>query len=324
MSSAAPSPHTTTTSDTNEDCRFSLDSTYLVAFEMAHQTFKRGLAQASSLNITQYRFLSKLCQATGPISQAALSEVLGLKPNTASQTVDVLQHKGLVTRVPGVTDARTRVLEATEAGRAHVALVNDALVKALYADFPTDDPRYRTILEAAIYAGSRIERDLEEAGRENMLERPASRALVAVELIRQETERVLKETAGASMAECRIVQKLAEAGRPLRLRALADALLIPAISATRTVDKLVERSWCQRLKSPHDRKAVYVGLTDEGQFQANLIEATINELAQNRLWVNLNPHQREAIEQMGHIVIAGIQAQREAEEQELLSALSPE
>ena len=126
------------------------------------------------------------------------------------------------------------------------------------------------------------------------------------------------------MAECRIVQKLAEAGRALRLRALADALLIPAISATRTVDKLVERGWCQRLKSPHDRKAVYVGLNDEGQFQANLIGATINELAENRLWVNLAPEQREAIEQMGHIVIAGIQAQREAEEQELLNALSPE
>lgn len=324
MSSAASSPHTSSPTSVPSDHQFSLDSTYLVAFEMAHQTFKRGLAQASNLNITQYRFLSKLCQAAGPVSQAALGDVLGLKPNTASQTVDVLQREGLATRMPGASDGRTRVLEATEAGRAHVALVNDALVKALYADFPTDDPRYRTILEAAIYAGSRIERDLGEPGDGGSFEHPASRALVAVELIRQETERVLKETAGASMAECRIVQKLAEAGRALRLRALADALLIPAISATRTVDKLVERGWCQRLKSPHDRKAVYVGLTDEGQFQANLIEATINELAENRLWVNLAPDQREAIEQMGHIVIAGIQAQREAEEQELLNALSPE
>ena len=77
------------------------------------------------------------------------------------------------------------------------------------------------------------------------------------------------------------------------------------------------------MKSPHDRKAVYAALTDEGQFQAQLINATINELAENRLWVNLSPAQKEAIEQMGHIVIAGIQAQRDAREQQQLSDLSP-
>ena len=39
--------------------------------------------------------------------------------------------------------------------------------------------------------------------------------------------------------------------------------------------------------------------------------------------MNLSPAQKEAIEQMGHIVIAGIQAQRDAREQQQLSDLSP-
>lgn len=320
MSSTAPSPYISPAPASGDE-RFSLDSTYFVAFEMAHRAFKRGLAAASPLNITQYRFLSKLSQVPDAVDQATLAQVLGLKANTVSQTVDTLEQQGFLTRLPGSADARTRVLQATDSGRAHVVAVNNALVESLYASFPTGNPVYRTILEAAIYAGSRIERDLDE---HSPLERPASRALVAVELIRQETERVLRETCGASLPECRIVQKLAEAGHPLRLGAMAEALLMSTISTTRAVDKLVERGWCQRLKSPQDRKAVYVGLTVEGVFQADLIDATVNELASTHLWVNLQPEQRQAIEQMGHIVIAGIQAQRDAEEQELLSALSPE
>ena len=320
MNAAEQTPPTPTPPAKPDNYRFSLDSTYLVAFEMAHRAFKQGLAEASPLNITQYRSLSKLCQAAGAVDQATLGKLLGLKANTATQTVDALQQQGFATRLPGATDARTRVLQATEAGRQHVDTVNEALVNSLYATFPTTNTTWRTILEAAIFAGSRIEGDREEGG---IPERPASRALAAVELIRQETERVLKETCGASMVECRIVQKLAEAGRPLRLGALADALLIPPIGVTRAASKLEGRGWCQRMKSPHDRKAVYAALTDEGQFQAQLINATINELAENRLWVNLSPAQKEAIEQMGHIVIAGIQAQRDAREQQQLSDLSP-
>lgn len=316
-----PNPAGSTTAADDNNRQFSLDSTYFVAFEMAHQAFKRGLSAASPLNITQYRLLSKLCQATSPVDQSLLGDVLGLRANTVSQTVDVLEQAGFLTRLPGSVDARTRVLEATDAGRAHMATVNDALVTQLYSCFPTSDEHYRTILEAAIYAGSRIERNLDD---QSPALRPASRALVAVELVRQKTEQVLKETCGASLSECRIVQKLAEAGQPMRLGAVAEALLMSTINTTRAVDKLVERGWCQRLKSPQDRKAVYVGLTNEGIFQADLIGATVNDLAETHLWANLQPAQKRAIEQMGHIVIAGIQAQREAEQQEFLNTLNPE
>ena len=44
--------------------KFNLDSTYFVAFEMAHEALRRGLEQASDLNITQYLILTKLMQAS--------------------------------------------------------------------------------------------------------------------------------------------------------------------------------------------------------------------------------------------------------------------
>lgn len=77
----------------------------------------------------------------------------------------------------------------------------------------------------------------------------------------------------------------------------------------------MQRGWARRLKSPADKKAVYVALTDEGVYESFLIGATVNELAATKLWANLTAGQREAIEQVGHVVVADLDAQRQAKEQ---------
>lgn len=292
--------------------KFNLDSTYFVAFEMAHEALRRGLENASELNITQYRILTKLMQATEPVNQGKLGKHLGMKPNVVTQAVDALVLRGLVTRKTGSADGRTRFLTVTETGGEHVAAVNQSLVESLYTSFPTSNPTYRTILEAAVAAGAAIEPPLDKQAASRF---PASRALVSVELLRTETERTLREATGASMNECRIVQRLGESARPERVGALAEALLMSPVNAARAVDRLVQRGWAKRLKSPHDKKAVYVALTDEGVYEGFLIGATVNELAATKLWANLTPVQRDAIEQVGHVVVADLDAQRQAKEQ---------
>ena len=144
--------------------KFNLDSTYFVAFEMAHEALRRGLEQASDLNITQYRILTKLMQASAPVSQGELGKILGMKPNVVTQAVDALVAHGYATREAGTTDGRTRFLAVTDDGAEHVAAVNQSLVESLYATFPTQDPTYRTILEAAVAAAAHIEPPL-HAGR---------------------------------------------------------------------------------------------------------------------------------------------------------------
>lgn len=292
--------------------KFNLDSTYFVAFEMAHETLRQGLAAASSLNITQYRVLTKLFQAKKPVNQGDLGKLLGMKPNAVTQAVDALVAHDYATREAGEADGRTRFLSITEEGRAHIATVNESLVASLYANFPTGNPTYRTILEAAVAAGASIEPPLNAEAASRF---PASRSLVSIELIRAETERTLREATGASFNECRIVQRLGETDRPERVGALAEALAMSPVNAARAVERLVQRGWARRLKSPHDKKAVYVALTDEGVYQGFLISATVNELAATRLWKNLTPGQREAIEQVGHVVVADLDAQRQAKEQ---------
>ena len=306
--------------------KFNLDSTYFVAFEMAHEALRRGLEQASDLNITQYRILTKLMQASAPVSQGELGKILGMKPNVVTQAVDVLVAHGYATREAGTTDGRTRFLAVTDDGAEtdldlghyerftdeNVAAVNQSLVESLYATFPTQDPTYRTILEAAVAAAAHIEPPL-HAGRAQRF--PATRSLVSIELIRAETERTLRDATGASLNECRIVQRLGETDHPERVGTLAEQLMMSPVNAARAVDRLVGRGWAKRLKSPHDKKAVYVALTDEGVYQGFLISATVNELAATKLWVRLTPEQRDAIERVGHVVVADLNAQRQAKEQ---------
>ena len=64
----------------------SLDSTFFVAFDLTHRALKSGLAQASSLSVTQYRVLVKLLSA-GPdgIDQSSLGKTLDLKPNVVDR-----------------------------------------------------------------------------------------------------------------------------------------------------------------------------------------------------------------------------------------------
>ena len=297
-----------------------LDSAYFIAFDMARNALKKGLAESSDLNVTQYRTLMKILGAKGEsLSQTRLKEALRLAANVVTGALSVLEEHGYVMRESG-RDARTRYISITPAGISHIDEVNEAVVRRLYEDFPTKNPTFRTILEAAIAAGARIDPPLNPSA---IVRHPASRALVAIEFIQQETERALKTTCGASFNECRIVQFLGEKSAPVRIGVIADELGLSPVNVARAADRLVQRRWAQRLGSPSDRKAVYVKLTAEGEYQSRLIASTINELASTQLWINLTPKQREAIEKVGHVVIADLNKQREAARRAEMEALEP-
>lgn len=302
---------TATNSATPSMDRFNLDSTYFIAFEMAHEALLRGLNSASDLSVTQYRILTKLLQAGKPFSQGKLGTILDLKANVVTQGINALAEHGFVNRETGSKDGRTRMLSITPEGEKHVSIVNDAIVESLYSHFPTENPTYRTILEAAVSAAAQIEPPLNGTIAKRF---PATRSLVSIELVRAETERTLREATGASMNECRIVQRLGESNHPVRIGALAEALHISPVNAARAIERLAQRGWVKRLKSPKDKKAVYAALTEEGIYEGFLISATVNELAANKLWKHLTPDQRSAIEQVGHVVVADLDAQRQAQE----------
>ncbi|MGW5676593.1 MarR family winged helix-turn-helix transcriptional regulator [Streptomyces sp. NPDC003860] len=57
---------------------------------------------------------------TGPLTIRALASSLGRSHSAVSQTVAAMRKEGLVTSEPGPGDARTRLIDLTERGRALV------------------------------------------------------------------------------------------------------------------------------------------------------------------------------------------------------------
>lgn len=298
----------------------SLDSAYFVAFEMTHDALKRGLKAASKLNITQYRMLVKLAAAGQSIAQAQLCPLLGLRPNVVTQAANALEEAGYARREAGEGDARAKRIAVTQAGIEHVAAANESIVGQLYALFPTEDAAWRTILETSITAGSFIDPPISE---HEMTRYPASRTLAALERFRTAIETGLRSACGASYNECRIMQRLGEAGRPLRIGDIAAQLQLSPVNVARCVDRLEQRAWVRRMGAKHDRKAVFVKVAELGEQQQQIITRTVDDLGRELLWKHLSRPQRNAIRAVTSTVIEGL---RRRDQEKLLldsSALHP-
>lgn len=281
----------------------SLDSAYFVAFEMTHDALKRGLKAASELSITQYRMLVKLAAAGATIAQSELSGMLGLRPNVVTQAVNTLEEAGFAKREVGSGDGRARMVEATEAGIAHVGAANESIVAQLYSLFPTEDAAWRAILETSITAGSFIDPPVSERETACYL---ASRALASLERFRSAIESGLRDACGASYNECRVMQRLAETGRPMRIGDIAAQLQLSPVNVARAADRLVARSWVRRMGAAHDRKAVFVEVTEAGAEQQRVIARTVDDLGRKLLWKHLKRPQRDAIRTVTDTVIEGL------------------
>ena len=309
------------TREASEQDDLALDSMFFVAFDLTHRALKSGLARASILNVTQYRMLVKLLAARpGGVAQSSLGKLLNLKPNLVTQAMNALVDAGFAVRTGDDADGRVRTARITEAGVGHVGQVNASIVERLYALFPTEDAVYRSILESSIAAGASIDPPLsgDVDGRN-----AASRALVSLELVKRAMEEALRTTCGASLAECRVLQRLGEVDEPLRIGDIATQLQMTAVAVARAVDRLAERGWVVRLTSPNDRKAVFVNATPQGERQQKVITRTINLLARTQLWSQLDDEQRRALARTWRVVIADIQARKETERKAALGLLQP-
>ncbi|WP_305884973.1 MarR family winged helix-turn-helix transcriptional regulator [Klenkia sp. PcliD-1-E] len=73
---------------------------------------------AHGLRVRQYSVLVLACDAAEGVTQRELADVLGLDPSQVVLLVDELAGRGLVERRPSEADRRTRLVVATDAGRA--------------------------------------------------------------------------------------------------------------------------------------------------------------------------------------------------------------
>lgn len=310
-----------TSSEHRQPKKYLLDSTFFVAFELAHEGLKEGLREASCLNCTQYRVLIKLAAAEPEsIGQKDLGIMLDLKPNVITHAVNKLEDAGFVERIhtPGRRGSRVKVLEA---GIKHIEQANPAIIAQLYRIFPTQTAPFRSICEAAVMAGATIEPPL---SREMSRKFFASRALASFEVLRKRIEKALEESCdGATFSECRVLQRLGEVGHPMRIVDLARQLKLTSATAVRATDRLAERGWVERMSAPDDRKAVYVACTDEGRHMQQIVLASVDRIATQYLWSRLAPDRCRDIAMAGHVVMADLQQREEERRLSTLTQLRP-
>ncbi len=84
-----------------------------------HRAYQRMEQKLRRYGVTpiQCRSLTYLHRQPGPVTQKQLQQHLAVKPSTVNGIVDRLVEKGMLTRAPGETDARCRILRLTACGQ---------------------------------------------------------------------------------------------------------------------------------------------------------------------------------------------------------------
>lgn len=104
----------------------------LEALTNAFWTVARGLRHGSQqtlapfdLSPSQSRALGTLMRR-GAMRSGALADKLGIAPRSATEVIDALEQRGLVTRSPDPSDRRATMVEPTEAGRELMFRIREA------------------------------------------------------------------------------------------------------------------------------------------------------------------------------------------------------
>ena len=308
--------------ETGDEGRLVLDSSFFVAFELAHESLRKGLRTGSCLNCSQYRVLIKLAAAAPEsLTQKELCRMLDLKPNVMTPAINVLAENGFALRKEKEPGAHTVPVGITQAGVAHIQQANAAIIEQLYRIFPTQTAPFRAVLEAAIMAGATIEPPLSGEMSRRFF---ASRTLASFEVLRRKLEKSLEDACeGASYSECRVLMRLGEADKPLRVMDLSRQLRMTPATVVRACDRTDARGWTHRLGSKADRKAVYIAVTQDGLSMQRDIAACVDEIAQRFLWSRLTPERCRAIAQVGSVILADLREREDRERQKEIADLKP-
>lgn len=285
--------------------RFVLTSSYFTVLELLCDELREVLRKEGSMNITQYRILLKVYETAGERNRISdLATVLRLQANVVTQATNTLEEQGLVRRLAEPGDARARSVSITGAGIVRIVHVDTALQDHLYSVWdPVSEEMFRTVQEAIIAVGAGFEGVEQSTVHRTSVVSVYLSALVAVE---ESTIDALRSATGASFSECRILQRLAEVGEPIRAMDLASGLLMQANTVTRAANRLENRGWVRRLSDPNNLQAVFLDVTEQGVEAQRSILDTIDTVAQERIWSKLDPMHQDVVYRIAGVVLNGM------------------
>lgn len=298
-----------------------IDSNFLNAFAHAHNTVTAALKDCSRLNPLQYSALVTLgFSKSYTLTSGALSNMLHVKRNVTAHVLSVLHERQYIDIAIGEKDARQHVINITPLGYEHILSVNQALTRRLYSMWPTDDPRFRPILEQSVDVATQLhsispERDFSKA--------IASFAMTSIEMAVSAIDHEMRIQTQLNLKECRMLLHLSEQGMPVRARDLASQILLNNPACTRISQSLEKMGYIQRLLDPHDAKAVYFTISPEQKDTVDHIKDALDSIISDRLWSIMTPEQRVVFSQVGSLVMADVKRRKEVERIAALNLLIP-
>ncbi len=69
---------------------------------------------------------------------------------------------------------------------------------------------------------------------------------------------------GISPQQYNILRILRGAGEPIKVQLIKDRMIERAPNATRLMDKLCDKGYIERIRCDHDRRVVYISITEKG------------------------------------------------------------
>lgn len=109
----------------------------------------------------------------------------------------------------------------------------------------------------------------------------------------------------------------------MRIGDIAAQLQLSPVNVARAADRLAARSWVRRMGAAHDRKAVFVEVTEAGAKQQRVIARTVDDLGRKLLWKHLKRPQRDAIRAVTDTVIEGLRERERRKDLAVAENLRP-
>lgn len=295
------------------------DSVNFVVLDERYSLLERVLVE-NSLSLTKYCVLLKCIELQGhkvPIKDIAT--MLGLKPSIVTQAINDLEQRTLVERIASAADARAKHVVIAPDGVSLVDRVDCDLYAAMRELFnPEGSSENKSFLERGLRVGGKIG----DIWSKPLIETyPSSTNLTAISLFRRGVEQELKDETGCSLSECRVLQRLYEAGEPLRIGDLAEQMRLSPTVATRAGASLERKGLVHRLSSPDDKKAVYLEATEEGRRTQEVIAELLDVIGRERYWGRLDQQDLDATLKIRQLFDKAMDRRAEEERRRTLAAL---
>lgn len=256
---------------------------------LLHEELVATLAHVGKLNVTQYRVLLKTHELKDRARVGDVAVALSTPQNVTSKAATRLETLGLLERTRDLNDGRATILAITDEGLRCIQQIDEALdarFSALFSALPADMvDTFRSIIRAI---GSGIEGD--QAGSDTTS--ISSTYLTTIAQSYELVQSSLSEAVGASLSECRVLQRLHEIGDRARIVDLSTSLVMRSDTVTRAADRLEGRGWVTRITDPGNLMAVYLQMTPSGARAVETIQSATDSFMEWRILRHLTEQQQ--------------------------------